>query len=118
MSKMIRLAMDGIVSLSLLPLRMAHLAAIALSIPFHLYLVYNFARARLYDVPMVPDWSSLILATILFGAANLVALGVLGEYAGRIYAEVKRRPIFLVEECCGRDVFTAPDGKEENENVP
>jgi len=118
MAKMVRLAMDGIVSLSFWPLRLAYLAAIVLMIPFLLYLVYNLALALLYDVAMVPGWSSLILATILFGAVNLFMLGVLGEYTGRIYAEVKRRPIFLVEECCGRDVLATSDGIKGDETIP
>jgi dolichol-phosphate mannosyltransferase len=50
---------------------------------------------------LVPGWTSLILAVILFGTLNLLMLGILGEYTGRIYSEVKNRPIFLVDEYCG-----------------
>jgi glycosyltransferase involved in cell wall biosynthesis len=109
--KMVRLAMDGIISLSFMPLRAAYLAAFILMTPFLLYLVYNFILYTFFNVAMVPGWSSLILAVILFGAFNLLMLGILGEYTGRIYTEVKRRPIFLVQEYCGHNVL--PAEKEE-----
>lgn len=105
--KMVRLAMDGIISLSFMPLRVAYLAAFILMTPFLLYLVYNFILYTFFNVAMVPGWSSLILAVILFGAFNLLMLGILGEYTGRIYTEVKKRPIFLVQEYCGHNVLPA-----------
>ncbi len=113
--KMMRLAMDGIISFSFLPLRVAYLAAILLMVPFLLYLVYNFILYLFLHRPMVPGWSSVILAVILFGAFNLLMSGILGEYIGRIYSEVKRRPIFLVEEVCG--ILPPPHKKETNVTV-
>ena len=106
LTKMMRLAMDGIISFSFLPLRLAYIVACILVLPFLLYLAYNFVLHIFFGVTMVPGWSSLILAVILFGVFNLLMLGVLGEYVGRIYTEAKRRPIFLVEESCGRDFST------------
>jgi glycosyltransferase involved in cell wall biosynthesis len=100
--KMVRLAMDGIISLSFMPLRAAYMIALVLMTPFLLYLVYNFILYVFFNVAMVPGWSSLILAIILFGTFTLLMLGILGEYTGRIYTEVKRRPIFVVREYCGR----------------
>ena len=116
--KMIRLAMDGIISLSFWPLRVAYISAIVLMVPFLLYLMYNLVLHLFFNVAMVPGWSSLILAVILFGAFNLFMLGVLGEYTGRIYTEVKKRPIFLVEEYCGSAVLSATDQNEKNELLP
>jgi dolichol-phosphate mannosyltransferase len=104
-AKMIRLAMDAIISFSFIPLRIAYLFSFALTVPFFLYLIYNYVLYVFFDTAMVPGWSSLILAIILFGAFNLLMLGILGEYIGRIYTEVKRRPIFLIEEYCGRNVL-------------
>ena len=108
--KMVRLAMDGIISLSFMPLRAAYIAAFLLMIPFLLYLIYNLIIYIFFNVAMVPGWSSLILAVILFGSANLLMLGILGEYTGRIYTEVKRRPIFLVQEYCGNNFYTTEKG--------
>jgi len=116
--KMIRLAMDGIISLSFWPLRVAYISAIVLMVPFLLYLMYNLVLHLFFNVAMVPGWSSLILAVVLFGAFNLFMLGVLGEYTGRIYTEVKKRPIFLVEEYCGSAVLSATDQNEKNELLP
>jgi polyisoprenyl-phosphate glycosyltransferase len=116
--KMIRLAMDGIISLSFWPLRVAYLSAVVLMVPFLLYLLYNLVLYLFFNVAMVPGWSSLILAVVLFGAFNLFMLGVLGEYTGRIYTEVKRRPIFLVEEYCGSAVFSSSDRNEKDELLP
>jgi glycosyltransferase involved in cell wall biosynthesis len=104
LSKMVRLAMDGIVSLSFMPLRAAYMIAFVLMIPFLLYLGYALVLHYVFGIAMVPGWTSLILAVILFGSFNLIMLGILGEYTGRIYNEVKRRPIFLVQEFCGSNI--------------
>ena len=108
--RMVRLAMDGIISLSFLPLRGAYLAALILMTPFLLYLVYNFILHMFFNVAMVPGWSSLILAVILFGSFNLLMLGIMGEYIGRIYTEVKKRPLFLVQEYCGDNGHKSENG--------
>ncbi|NLI79359.1 MAG: glycosyltransferase family 2 protein [Candidatus Riflebacteria bacterium] len=99
--KMVRLATDAIVSLSSFPLRIAYALAVVLMSPFLIYLVYTFILHVFYHKELVQGWTSIILATILFGSFNLLMLGILGEYIGRIYSEVKRRPIFLVEEVAG-----------------
>ncbi len=99
--KMIRLAMDGIVSFSFIPLRIAYILSFFLMLPFLLYLLYNLFLRYYYEIEMVPGWSSLILAIIIFGMFNLLMLGLLGEYIGRIYTEVKKRPMFIINEYCG-----------------
>ena len=99
--KMVGLAMDGIISLSFMPLRAAYIAAFVLTTPFLLYLIYSFLAHYYFGATLVPGWTSIVLAVILFGTFNLLMLGILGEYTGRIYSEVKNRPIFLVEEYCG-----------------
>ena len=109
--KMVRLAMDGIISLSFMPLRAAYLAAFILMIPFLLYLVYAFFNHYFFGAALVPGWTSLILAVILFGTFNLLMLGILGEYTGRIYSEVKNRPIFLVDEYCGSNGGEKPSSE-------
>lgn len=116
--KMVRLAMDGIISLSFWPLRVAYVSAILLMTPFLVYLAYNLVLYLYFDVAMVPGWSSLILAIVLFGAFNLFMLGVLGEYTGRIYSEVKRRPAYLIEEYCGSYVLSSSKRDGENELLP
>jgi polyisoprenyl-phosphate glycosyltransferase len=107
LAKMVRLAMDGIVSLSFMPLRAAYIIAFVLMIPFLLYLGYALVLHYVFGIAMIPGWTSLILAVILFGSFNLIMLGILGEYTGRIYNEVKRRPVFLVQEFCGSNILEA-----------
>ena len=98
--KMVRLAMDGIVSFSLAPLRLATwLGLLALGLA-----AAGIAHAivlRLFTAAWVPGWSLLLISILFLGGLQLVALGVLGEYVGRIYGEVKRRPLYLVKERLG-----------------
>jgi len=72
-------------------------------LPFLIYLIYNFILRYFYQIEMVPGWSSLILSTIIFGMFNLLMLGLLGEYIGRIYTEVKNRPMYVIKEYCGEN---------------
>ena len=94
--KMVRLAMDGIVSFSLAPLRLATwLGLLALGLA-----VAGIAHAlvlRLSTGAWVPGWGLLLISILFLGGLQLVALGILGEYVGRIYGEVKRRPLYLVK---------------------
>lgn len=94
--KMLRLATNGIVSMSSRPLKMAYVLAILGSVPFLLYLFIAFIRATFFDIPMVQGWSSTILAIVAFGIMILFMLGIIGEYIARIYNEIKPRPLFLV----------------------
>ena len=98
--KMLRFAADGIVSFSLAPLRLATwlgilAAGLALS-----GIVYAFVL-RLFTAAWVSGWTSMLIAILFLGGVQLVLLGVLGEYVGRIYGEVKRRPLYLVKERLG-----------------
>jgi len=96
--KMLLFAMDAVVSFSAVPLRLAYLCAALFSLVFLGYLGYAVAMYLFCDRQMVPGWTSLILAVTGFGAANLFCLGLLGEYIGRTYAQVKERPLYLVME--------------------
>ncbi len=99
--KMLRLATDGILSFSLAPLHLATwlgflVAGLALSgIIYALFL-------RLTTDLWVSGWTLLFIAILFLGGVQLMLVGVLGEYLGRVYAEVKRRPLYLVRERLGR----------------
>ena len=95
--KMVRLAIDGLVSFSLLPLRLATwlgllAAGLALS---------GIVSLRLFTAAWVPGWTSLLIVILFIGGVQLLMLGILGKYVGRIYGEVKRRPLYLVKERLG-----------------
>ncbi|MCP3957632.1 MAG: glycosyltransferase family 2 protein [bacterium] len=96
--KMLRFATDAIVSMSSRPLRLAYVMALLASLPFLGYLGYNLVQWLFFDVEMVRGWPSLILSVITFGTCILLFMGLLGEYVGRIYDEVKGRPLYLISE--------------------
>ncbi len=98
--KMVRFAIDGIVSFSTVPLRLATWLGFAVSgvailgILFALY-------ARLFARDWVQGWTSIVSAVLFLGGVQLICLGIIGEYIGRIYGESKRRPLYLVRERLG-----------------
>ena len=98
--RMLRLAVDGMVSFSVLPLRLATwlgFLAAALSV-----LGIGYALVlRLFTDTWITGWTALIIAILFMGGVQLVLIGVLGEYLGRVYGEVKRRPLYFVKERLG-----------------
>jgi glycosyltransferase involved in cell wall biosynthesis len=95
--KMIRFALDGITSFSIVPLRMATwlgLASGAVGIAVAVWAAYE----RFFNSRVVQGWTTIVLAVALAASAQLVMIGVLGEYVGRIYEEIKRRPLYIVSE--------------------
>jgi glycosyltransferase involved in cell wall biosynthesis len=98
--KMLRFAADGVLSFSLTPLRLAlwvGFLSIALAFAGIVYALI----IRLYTNDWVRGWTSIFTAVLFIGGAQLVTLGIIGEYIGRIYAEVKRRPLYVVAEQLG-----------------
>ena len=94
------LALDGILAFSIVPLRIATaLGALGL-LGGLLYAVFALV-ARLATGSVPQGFTTLALLQIAFGGAVLLMLGVLGEYVGRIYEEVKGRPVYLVERVYG-----------------
>lgn len=95
--KMLRFASDGIISFSTLPLRMATVLGM-----FSGLMAAGVAAwvliAVLSGAYVVPGWATLMLAVSLASSAQLLMIGILGEYLGRIYDEVKRRPLYLVDQ--------------------
>jgi polyisoprenyl-phosphate glycosyltransferase len=98
--KMIRLATDGLVSFSTAPLRLALDIGFVVSGLSFLFgigtLVSKFA-----GVLLVPGWLTIVLVTSFVGGIQLIVIGVVGEYVGRIYDEVKARPLYLVRDLHG-----------------
>jgi dolichol-phosphate mannosyltransferase len=96
--KMLRFAADAIVSFSTIPLKLSFLAAVLISVVVLGYLAYAGINHFCFGAPIVPGWPSLILSIVALGAMNLVCAGILGEYVGRIYEQVKQRPLYFVQE--------------------
>lgn len=97
--KLFKYAIDGIVSFTTAPLRLATLCGFASSFAAFVYMIYYFVRAvilRIYND--VPGYPSLLCFILFIGGLILMALGVLGEYIGRTFIEVKNRPIYISAE--------------------
>jgi glycosyltransferase involved in cell wall biosynthesis len=100
--KMLRFASDGIVSFSTLPLRIATFLGLFSGVIAAAVAVWVFL-AVLSGAYVVPGWATLMLGISLASSAQLLMIGILGEYLGRIYDEVKRRPLYLLDEPRGAD---------------
>ena len=103
-SKMLNLALNGITSLSTKPLR--YITAIGLAMAFISFLVIIWAVVARIVGSTVAGWTSMIGVMALIGGIQLFCLGIIGEYIGKIYSEVKQRPKFIIES-------TTDDKKDE-----
>ena len=105
--KMLRFALDGLTSFSHVPLQLATWLGFLVSAFAFLYIVVVLV---LWILKInVPGWTTLMVFVLLLGGVQLLVIGVLGEYLGRIYDEVKGRPLYLVaEEVDGDDDAPAP----------
>jgi dolichol-phosphate mannosyltransferase len=105
--KMLRFAMDGILSFSSKPLQMSvAMGMISASIALAVILYSLFVR--LFTNAWVEGWTAIMIAVLFIGGVQLISIGILGEYIGRIYNEIKHRPLYVVQEYLG---FT-PGGPE------
>jgi dolichol-phosphate mannosyltransferase len=100
MGKMLRFAMDGILSFSVVPLRIATMTGLAASL-LAVFGSFWALGIRLWTHSWVQGWTSLLLTVLFMGGVQLVCLGVVGEYVGRTYWESKQRPLYLVQEQLG-----------------
>ena len=102
--KLIDLAIDGITSFTTAPLRIATFMGILSALVAFIYIVYILVRTIILGID-VPGYASIICFMLMIGGIQLISLGVIGEYLGRIFIEVKNRPLYFVEEYCGEKVF-------------
>jgi len=102
LGKMVRFAFDGIVSFSVKPLRLSTLMGFIFAGLALLAIVYALAM-RLFTQRWVTGWTALIIAILFLGGAQLISLGIIGEYVGRLYGEAKQRPLYLVRETLGME---------------
>lgn len=96
LKKMLALAFDGITSLSIKPIRM--ITALGLVISLISFLLILYALASFFQGTVVPGWSSSLIAVCLLGGIQLICLGVIGEYIGKIYLETKARPRYIISQ--------------------
>ena len=100
LKKMLRFASDGILSFSLVPLRLAVYMGFVASGLALIGILYALLL-RLFTEVWVTGWTLLFIAVLFLGGVQLLFLGVIGEYLGRVYGEVKHRPLYLAKEKLG-----------------
>lgn len=93
--KLWKLSLDGIFSSSTIPLRMWSYFGAALGVVSLLYSLFILIRTLIFGVE-VPGYASTLILILIFGSLNLFALGIIGEYVGRIYTEVRQRPVYII----------------------
>lgn len=95
--KLIELAIDGITSFTTAPLRIATYAGIAVSLFAFLYLSIIVIRTLFFGTDLA-GYASMMTVVLFLGGVQLLSLGIIGEYIGRIFNEAKQRPLYLIEE--------------------
>jgi polyisoprenyl-phosphate glycosyltransferase len=103
--KMLAFAFDGIVSFSFAPLQLATYLGFGASLVSFCYILYAIGL-KFFTDRWVTGWASLMVAVLFIGGVQLITLGIIGEYIGRIYEEIKQRPLYLIAEAIG---FSDPD---------
>ena len=100
--KLWTLAIDGITSASTMPLRIWSYVGVMIALLALVYAIYLTIRTTLFGID-VPGYTSMMVATLFLGGVQLISLGVLGEYVGRILVETKQRPIYVIRQKVGID---------------
>lgn len=114
LTKMLRLAADGITSFSTAPLRwITRLGVLTVGLSFA-GIVYAVSQRLLNPETTVPGWTWLAVAVLFMGGMQMLSLGVIGSYVGRIYSEVQNRPLYLLQE----QHSPARDGVRTGGHVP
>lgn len=93
-------ALDGIMSFSFVPLKVWSYIGLLVAIPSFFYASFLVLRTIFFGV-QVAGYASIMVAILFLGGVQLVSLGVIGEYVGRVYEEVKGRPLYLVRDTYG-----------------
>ena len=96
-SKMLKFAFDGITSFSNIPLRLATYLGFMVSFVAFLVIVYTLYQ-KYFKHDVVQGWSSLMVSILFIGGVQLICLGIIGEYLGRIMDNVKKRPLYIVKD--------------------
>ncbi len=99
LKKMLAFAMEGITSLSVKPIRMITTLGVGIFTVSIIMLVYFLVRHFMGDT--VEGWTSIVVSVWAIGGLQLLAIGIIGEYIGKIYLETKERPKFIIDKYLG-----------------
>jgi glycosyltransferase involved in cell wall biosynthesis len=98
--RLVHFALDGLTSFSTLPLRISTLLGLAVSTFAFLYVALFVVKTMIFGVD-IPGFPTLVVSVLMLSGVQLIVLGIIGEYLGRVYDEVKSRPLYLVAEEIG-----------------
>ena len=96
-STMLGLSIDGITSFSTRPLRLSTILGLSISVLSFGYILYALYTFFFTDKAVI-GWASLLISVLFIGGLQLIFIGIIGEYIGKIYEQVKRRPVYLIDE--------------------
>ncbi len=113
--KMLRFALDGITSFSILPLRFATYLGMVTSAGSVGVIVWALLAKYIFK-HVVQGWTAIVIIVALFASVQLLMIGILGEYIGRIYEEVKRRPLYVVGDAVNLAKGRAADSEDEEDD--
>jgi polyisoprenyl-phosphate glycosyltransferase len=98
--KLLRLAWDGFTAFSNYPLRLATVAGFVVSFISFLIILYAL-YSKFVMAYVISGWTSLIISTMFIGGVQLITIGIIGEYVSRINSDVRKRPLYIIEEASG-----------------
>lgn len=98
LKKMIFFAWEGITSFSVKPIRMITIIGLIMFFGSSLYMMYSLIMKLLGDA--IKGWTSIVCSIWMIGGIQLLSLGIIGEYVGKVYVETKRRPKYIIEKVC------------------
>jgi polyisoprenyl-phosphate glycosyltransferase len=96
--KLFRLALDGITSFSNMPLRVATIMGFAVFFISLLLIIYALCSFFFFHSSTPRGWSSLMISVLFIGSIQLLSIGIIGEYIGRMQADVRKRPHYVVSD--------------------
>jgi len=97
LKKMIKLALDGIISFSSKPLKLSQYLGFFAVLCAIVIFLYSFVYRLVGGANLVSGWASIMTTVAFLGGVQLIAIGILGEYIGRMYDESKDRPLYIIE---------------------
>jgi hypothetical protein len=98
--QLLRFALDGLASFTTLPLRIWSYIGLLVGAAAFVYTAIFLTKTLIYGID-VPGFPTLVISVMFLAGVQLISLGVIGEYLGRVYEEVKGRPLFIVSETIG-----------------
>lgn len=96
-NSLINLAIDGFTSFTTIPLRLITVAGMIISLLTFIYIIVILFQALL-GVPRIGGFNTLLIAVLFLGGIQMLSLGIIGEYIGRIFIETKGRPLYLIQD--------------------